>query len=81
MGSREQALVDPARVLTTALDVASGLQALHANGLLHGQVTLDNVLLQAKRGSRLGCVAKLAGMSRVTVVDDDLTEVRMLVTP
>eukprot|EP00198_Chlamydomonas_reinhardtii_P002621 XP_001691957.1 predicted protein [Chlamydomonas reinhardtii] len=47
-------------LLTIALDVAVGLQHVHSKGVVHGDVTASNVLLQALPSRPQGCVAKVA---------------------
>lgn len=51
-------------LLTIALDVAVGLQHVHSKGVVHGDVTASNVLLQALPSRPQGCVAKVAGECR-----------------
>jgi serine/threonine protein kinase len=47
-------------LLRTAGEVARGLDALHAHGVVHGDVSPSNVLLSRQRADRRGYVAKLA---------------------
>lgn len=48
-------------ILLLLLDVAHGLEYLHAKGIVHGDLKPDNVLLKADVSSALGIVAKLSG--------------------
>ncbi|KAG2435796.1 hypothetical protein HXX76_006992 [Chlamydomonas incerta] len=47
-------------LLAIALDLALGLQHVHSKGVVHGDVTASNVLLQAQPSRPQGCVAKVA---------------------
>lgn len=55
-------------VLLMALDIASGLQYLHANGIIHGDVKAENVLLKSSStaGRDLYCKVGDFGLSRST---------------
>eukprot|EP00887_Chlorella_sp_A99_P008024 scaffold12.g8024.t1 len=62
--------IDMHRLLLTARDVASGLAFLHANSVLHGDLSGNNVLLAAAPDDPRGFVAKASpvgdfGLSRV----------------
>ncbi|KAG2451229.1 hypothetical protein HYH02_003836 [Chlamydomonas schloesseri] len=47
-------------LLAIALDVALGVQHVHSKGVVHGDVTASNVLLQAQPSRPQGCIAKVA---------------------
>ncbi len=62
--------VDLEKVYITAKEIAVGLKCLHDNGILHGDLNCNNVLLDDE------CVAKVAdfGMSRACLADLVVTE-------
>ncbi|GLI67387.1 hypothetical protein VaNZ11_011570 [Volvox africanus] len=47
-------------MLTVALDMALGLEHVHSKNVVHGDVTVSNVLLQACPSRPQGCIAKVA---------------------
>ncbi|EFJ41519.1 hypothetical protein VOLCADRAFT_98524 [Volvox carteri f. nagariensis] len=47
-------------LLTMALDISLGLAHVHSKNVVHGDVTVSNVLLQAFPGRPQGCIAKVA---------------------
>ncbi|BDA49774.1 probable mitogen-activated protein kinase kinase kinase 11 at C-terminar half [Coccomyxa sp. Obi] len=53
-------------ILRTCSEVADGMAYLHARGIVHGDLTGSNVLLQSNEASPLGVTAKVAdfGLSR-----------------
>ncbi|KAG2494464.1 hypothetical protein HYH03_007516 [Edaphochlamys debaryana] len=53
-------LPNMAFVLAIAGDLAAGLAHVHSKGVVHGDITVSNILLQASATRPQGCVAKLA---------------------
>ncbi|EIE27156.1 kinase-like protein [Coccomyxa subellipsoidea C-169] len=65
--NRPNGLPDISTVLSCLTDVASGMEYLHAAGILHGDLKPANVLLKSTSADRRGFICKLCdfGMSRL----------------
>lgn len=50
---------DTLRCLSIFVDMAAGMEYLHAKGIIHGDLKPDNVMLKADEGMYIGVVAKL----------------------
>ena len=57
------------------LDIASGLDYLHAMGVVHGDLKTANVLLKGSAKDARGFVCKLADFGLSRVLDMDATHV------
>ena len=56
-------------IIRLLLDIALGAEALHANGILHGDLKMSNVMIVSDTSDPRGYVAKLSDAALVPLLD------------